>query len=165
MYKYPEVERYGAPVHKIRDNIYHLERGRIYTIEDKKFFTFGGAYSVDKGMRQENISWWRQELPNDEEYKRGIEALKNAGNKVDYIITHTAPKEIIKTMLQMYPLIEDGELTGFLDWIMFEIDFEKWFFGHFHIDESFKAFIRGGDREFHALFNDVKTIEDELNLE
>ena len=165
LYKYPEVERYGAPVHKIRDNIYHLERGRIYTIEDKKFFTFGGAYSVDKGMRQENISWWRQELPNDEEYKRGIEALKNAGNKVDYIITHTAPKEIIKTMLQMYPLIEDGELTGFFDWIMFEIDFEKWFFGHFHIDESFKAFIRGKEREFHALFNDVKTIEDKLNLE
>ena len=165
LYKYPEVEKYGAPVHKIRDNIYHLERGRIYTIEDKTFFTFGGAYSIDKGIRQENISWWRQELPNDEEYKQGIEALKNAGNKVDYIITHTAPKEIIKTMLQMYPLIEDGELTGFFDWIMFEIDFEKWFFGHFHIDESFKAFIRGGDREFHALFNDVKTIEDKLNID
>ena len=68
-------------------------------------------------------------------------------------------------MLQMYPLIEDGELTGFFDWIMFEIDFEKWFFGHFHIDESFKAFIRGKEKEFHALFNDVKTIEDKLNLE
>lgn len=35
LYKYPEVERYGAPVHKIRENIYHLERGRIYKIEEK----------------------------------------------------------------------------------------------------------------------------------
>lgn len=109
-------------------------------------------------MRQENISWWKQELPNDEEYKRGIEVLKNAGNKVDYIITHTAPKEIIKQMLQMYPLIEDGELTGFFDWVMFETDFKEWYFGHFNIDESFEAFIRGKQRKFHALFNDVKTI-------
>lgn len=150
LYKYPEVERYGAPVHKIRDNIYHLERGRIYTIENKMFFTFGGAYSVDKCMRQENISWWRQELPNNEEYKRGIEALKNAGNKVDYIITHTVPTEIIKTMLQMYPLIEDGELTGFLDWVMYEVDFKKWFLDIFTLTNHSKH-LSGAKKESFTL--------------
>ena len=34
-------------MHKIRDSVIHLMRGEIYDIDDKKFFTFGGARSHD----------------------------------------------------------------------------------------------------------------------
>lgn len=159
LYSYPEVEKYGAPAHKIRDNIYHLERGRIYNIEGKTFFTFGGAYSVDKAYRTQDISWWPQELPNDdEEYKRAIESLKTVGNKVDYVITHTCPGEIVKLMLHKIPSPEEYELNGFFDWIMHETEFKQWYFGHWHTDESKSFIIHGKEKMFNALFYDVKQV-------
>lgn len=158
--KFPEVEKYGSTVHKIRENIYHLERGRIYTIEGKTFFTFGGAYSIDKYMRQEGISWWSGEIPNDEEYKRGIQAIKNADYKVDYIITHTCPSEIIKMYLHHIPDPHDGELTGFFDYLMYDVDFKCWFFGHWHADDYFKIPMRGKTKKFRALLFDVVNIKE-----
>ena len=47
LYKYPVEEWHGGNVHKIRDSVIHLIRGEIYDIENKKFFTFGGARSHD----------------------------------------------------------------------------------------------------------------------
>ncbi len=155
LYSYPEVECYGEVVHKIRDNIFHLERGRIYEIQGKTFFTFGGAYSVDKYLRQEDISWWRQELPCDEEYRLGAQSLKDAGFKVDYILTHTAPNELIRH-LGFSPDPHDAELTGYLEWIMFETDFKHWYFGHFHIEKTINL---PNGKQLRALFNDVVVIE------
>lgn len=158
LYAYPETEKYGAPVHKIRSNIYHLERGRIYVIDGKSFFAFGGAYSIDRCCRQQDISWWQQELPNDEEYNRGVDALKSAGRKVDYVLTHTGPKEIVQLMLQKLPSLEEYELGGYLDWILHEIDFKEWFFGHWHTDKSQSFTVQDKNKVFHALCFDIKKI-------
>ncbi len=160
LYKYPEVEKFGNTVHKIRENIFHLERGRIYTIEGKTFFTFGGAYSIDKAWRvaynpdrseDKPVLWWPQEIPNDEEYHRAADALKAVNYKVDYIITHTAPKEIILKMGK-YPDAHDMQLTGFLEWIMFKADFKHWYFGHWHISETFYD-------KYTAVYFDIQKIE------
>ncbi len=156
IYSYPETEKYGNTVHKIRDNIFHLERGRIYNIQQQTFFTFGGAYSMDKYRRQEGYSWWCEELPCDEEYKRGAAALKEVGFKVDYIITHTAPQQIIR-QLGYTPVSKDAELTGYLEWIMYETDFKKWFFGHFHEDRDMPL---SEKCNFRALFCDMAVIND-----
>ena len=121
-------------------------RGQVFTIENKKFFAMGGAYSIDKYMRQEGISWWPQELPNDEEYKEATENLLKS-NDIDYIISHTAPREIIRRM-GYYPDAHDMELTGYLEWIMYEHKFTHWFFGHFHEDKII-------ERNFTALYYSV----------
>jgi hypothetical protein len=55
--------------------------------------------------------------------------------KVEYIITHTAPKSIIPRVIGKMSDSHDAELTGFLDWIYHEVDFKQWFFGHFHEDQ------------------------------
>lgn len=47
LFYYQEEEWNGGRIHHIRDNIYHLMRGEVYTIEGKKFFAFGGAASHD----------------------------------------------------------------------------------------------------------------------
>ena len=47
LYGYPVEEWHGGKVHKIRPTVLHLMRGQIFTIEGKKFFTFGGASSHD----------------------------------------------------------------------------------------------------------------------
>ena len=47
----PTEEFCGGTVHKINDSVYHLIRGMVYTIDNKKIFTFGGAESHDKNQR------------------------------------------------------------------------------------------------------------------
>ena len=47
----------GGKVHRVVDNVIHLMRGQVFTIESKTFFTFGGAESIDKDTRAEGESW------------------------------------------------------------------------------------------------------------
>ena len=63
IYRYPEQSWHGGRIHRIRDNIIHLMRGYVFTIDGKTIFTMGGAYSIDKYMRKEGYSWWKEELP------------------------------------------------------------------------------------------------------
>lgn len=159
IYKYPIVEIYGGKAHKIRDNIYHLIRGEVYDIECKSIFVMGGAYSIDKYMRQKDVSWWEQENPNDAEYKNAIAHIEKSNFKVDYIISHTAPSEIIR-MMKYIPDSHDIELTGFFDWVMYETDFKRWYFGHWHTDKTFE--LKYKNKCFRALFNDVCKIDEFL---
>ena len=135
IYEYPVKEWNGGKVHEIRPNILHLMRGQIFTIEDKKIFAMGGAYSRDKAMRRAGYSWWPEELPTNEEYKEAAANLKAHDFKVDYIVSHTAPTELIRKV-GWTPDIHDAELTGFLEWVMHETEYQKWFFGPLHIDEE-----------------------------
>lgn len=133
---YPEVAMFGGKVRKIRENIFHLQRGRVYTVEGKRFFCFGGAASIDKYMRIENVSWWARELPQAFEYDTATQSLKDCDFKLDYIITHTAPVEVVKTMGFNPYLSQDMELMSYLSYVMEKTDFQQWFFGHWHTDES-----------------------------
>ena len=45
------------------------------------------------------------------------------------------------------------ELTGFLEWIMYEVQFKKWFFGHWHFD-------REVGEKFRAVWFDVVPVEE-----
>ena len=150
IYKYPCETWNGGRVHRIRDNIFHLMRGQVFTIDGKKIFTMGGAYSIDRYMRFEGRSWWQEELPSNAEYREAAIALAEHDHKVDYIITHTAPREIIR-MLGKFPDVHDAELTGFLEWIAHEVEFKHWFFGHWHTD-------RAVTEKFRAIWFDVEKI-------
>ncbi len=133
--RYPKEHWQGGTVHRVSSNILHLMRGEIYHIEGKTFFAMGGAYSRDKQMRLEGLSWWEEELPSEKEYKNAERNLRDAGMKVDVVLSHQAPREIIRRMGR-YPDRHDAELTGFLEWVMYEVTFEKWFFGHWHGDKE-----------------------------
>lgn len=141
--QYPEEIRYGAPVRRIRNNIFWLQRGYVYSIEGRTFFVMGGAYSVDRVFRQQYFErtgeriWFEEELPNNEEYNRAIKNLNACGRKVDSIITHTAPSSAILRLTNTLPDIHEKELAEFLDWIYHDVDFNKWFFGHLHVDQMF----------------------------
>lgn len=147
IYRYPTELWNGGMIHRIRQNIIHLMRGQVFEIDGKSFFTMGGAYSIDRYMRYEGLSYWKEELPDNSEYKEASKNLKECGFKVDYILTHTAPRAIIRWMGK-YPDAHDMELTGFLEWVMHETEFRKWFFGHWHIDKEFR-------KKFRALYFNV----------
>ena len=148
--KFPIEIWNGGKVHKIRKNVIHLMRGQIYEIDGKKILTFGGAYSIDRAQRKEGYSFWREEIPNDNDYKEATANIKKHNYEVDYIITHTAPREIIMRMGK-FPDPHDMELTGFLEWIMYNVKFKKWFFGHWHDEREIAD-------KFRVLLFDVEVL-------
>lgn len=159
LYSYPDVPLYGGVAKEIRKGkIYLLKRGECYTIEGKTFFTFGGAYSIDRPLRKEDFSWWRQEIPSPAEFRHAINTIEKYHYHFDYIITHTCPERIIYLMKRR-PDIHEAELTGFLDWIYTEASFEHWYFGHWHLDEAFR------DRNITACYEKVHTVTEGKNNE
>lgn len=118
---FPEEDYFGGRVHRLTENIVHLMRGYVFTIEGKTLFTMGGCKSSQK--------WWDAGLatplddPSEEEIARAYESLKANGNRVDYILTHKYKREDGKDPLS---------LAGLIEYIDKNVDFKKWYSGHWH---------------------------------
>ena len=108
-------------------------RGQVFTIEGKKFFTFGGAASHDKIYRKEGLSWWPGEMPTYEECEDAMKILDNHNWEVDYVITHSAPDNIL---YRVNPFYGHDLATNFLFTVDKELKFTHWYFGHYHIDKN-----------------------------
>lgn len=147
--QYPVVEWHGGNVQYIRENIIHLMRGQVYEIDGKRFFVFGGGNSIDKRMRVPHVSWWTQEMPSEEEYEEGWRNLEKVGYRVDYVLTHTCPEYIAHMLVpNVYP--GEGELQQYFAELSQKIDFEVWYFGHWHVDWR--------KEKFRCLWNDIEVI-------
>ncbi len=133
---YPVSTWNGGKVHIIRDNVIHLMRGQIFTIDGHSFFTFGGAESIDRERREEGVSWWPQEVPSEAEKREARKNLEKAGYKVDYVITHTVNTGVLThsdSPLSSYRF-DPTETTDFLEFVERMVDYKVWFFGHYHLD-------------------------------
>ncbi len=130
---FPIVQFHEGKAHKINEKIFHLMRGQVFIINGKKIFTMGGASSHDMECRKEGKNWWPQEMPSQQEYKNATNNLELHGWKVDYIITHCAPDSIQHQVKNGY---EENELTHFLENIKDKLSFERWYFGHYHVDKQ-----------------------------
>ena len=124
----------GGRVHIIENNIIHLMRGQVFDIGGTKFFTFGGACSTDKEFRRAGVTWFPEEIPAKEEYEEGWENLEKADFSVDYILTHTGPREVIAAMGYGEWTDRETELRQYLQRVADNTDFTAWYFGHFHAD-------------------------------
>lgn len=132
---------HGGKVHRIRKNIVHLMRGEIFEIEGYTLFAMGGANSIDRAYQRYQGTWWPEEIPSKEEIDNASANLARYGNRVDVVVTHTAPTELIRRM-GYSPDLREQELTGFLEWVMYDVPFSAWFFGHFHEDRTFERGMR-----------------------
>lgn len=154
------VDFHGGKAHKIRDNVYHLMRGYVFDFDGKKFFAFGGAQSHDirdgildpenylskehlmrdfylcrlqrQMVRINHYSWWEQELPSDEEMERGKQNLEANDWKVDYVLSHCCPANVASAM----GFYDNDILTNYFDEIGFKLDFQHWYFGHYHTNKT-----------------------------
>ena len=143
IYSVPEKEWCGGHVHEIRRNVLHLMRGYCFTIEGHTSFAMGGAASepsdkVDRMLTEHKggpKNWWAEEIPSAEEMRRASATLRERENKVDYILSHNAPRELLlKKRGRDVSWDKDRELTGFFDWMLYEVSFTAWFTGHWHDD-------------------------------
>lgn len=130
---FPVVDFCGGKAHKIRDKIYHLMRGEVFVIDGRKIFAFGGAASHDIGWRTENVNWWRAELPTNEEMNSAIKNLSDNGWRVDTVISHCASNSVQHLIS---PEFRSDILTDFFESIEERLCYDKWFFGHYHIDRE-----------------------------
>lgn len=150
---YPIEQWNGGKIHRISPSIIHLMRGQVYTLENKKVFTFGGAESVDiKGTkplsymdtyerailwkgRRKNINWWKEELPSEEEMQEGLKNLKENNWTVDYIITHCSSTSVLNILADIkHQDYNPNILNNYLEIIQEKVNFKHWYFGHHHID-------------------------------
>lgn len=141
----------GGKVHFIESDIIHLMRGQVYNIDGTTFFTFGGAYSIDKLYRTEGISWFPEEIPTQKEYEEGLNNLEKVDFKVDYIFSHTAPREVAASMGYGEMSDDEIELRQYLQRVADFTEFDAWYFGHFHEDTEVEDM-------FYCLYDDVVVI-------
>lgn len=127
----------GGKAHKVYDSIYHLMRGQVYEIAGKRIFTFGGASSIDKHLRTEGISWWKEEEFNYCEANTAYENLNNVGWEVDYVLTHSAPFSIRDKLFESN---KPSSTERMLEAMLRNIKFKRWYFGHYHIDKKMDNF-------------------------
>jgi hypothetical protein len=146
---YPPVEWRGGMARRIRRNVYHLMRGQVFEMEGHTLFTFGGGYSIDQARRYEGVDWWRQEMPSPEEYAVARKNLVRCDHDVDYVITHAAPEKVMKQIFGDH----DGEreLNDFLQWMMDNVTYKRWYFGHLHMDAPL-------DNRMYAMFLSVREL-------
>ncbi len=145
----------------IRPSVIHLMRGQVFTIDGKRFFTMGGAscHDINDGIlsmddpdfeekkktldekggmyRIEHLSWWKEELPCEEDYKTAWENLEKVGYEVDHIITHCPPDSILRLLWLMGAKgYKSDTLTEFLEQVKEKVKYKSWYFGHYHRDEQ-----------------------------
>lgn len=146
---FPVQKWNGGDVHVIRDNIKHLKRGQVFIIDNKKILTFGGATSIDKYFRTENISWWKEEVPTIDELQHAKSNLEKYNNQVDYIITHSIDEHALAQLsISLKSKIKVFEENYLLNWIAENVTYKHWYFGHFHLDVSI-------DNNKTCLYNDI----------
>lgn len=130
--RFEECEIYSAKAKKIENNIYCLNRGEIYQIENKSFFCLGGG-DVDDIFEKNDDILEHKCMPTDEQLKYAVDNLQNNSKTVDYIITHEAPASV-KKLIRRDSNIND--LNLFFDTILHHIRYKKWFFGSLHTDRA-----------------------------
>ena len=147
------VDLFGGKAYKIREHVYYLKRGEVFSIEGETFLALGGAMSHDKDPlpasgpyskvwpgRTEGIDWWPQEIPSCDYFENAYRNLDKVDWKVDHVLTHTCPvsqrllfggqgrpQDPTETMLQ--GLWDKG------------LEFKTWHFGHFHAEKRIDRFV------------------------
>ena len=153
LYSFPEETWHGGRVHRLRKNVLHLMRGEIYEIQGKTIFAMGGAYSIDREYRILGRSFWKEELPTWDECDRALENLEKRGMRVDLVVTHTAPAAVLHAMGK-FPDAHEADFQAFLRKLYLNLDFDHWYFGHWHEDEAVNDL-------FTAVFCHVHTVNGE----
>lgn len=69
----------------IRSNVRLTKKIHPFKMDGKRFYVCGGAVSIDRSMRVEGKSWWRNETFSKEDL---ASVEKYQGPPIDYLLTH-----------------------------------------------------------------------------
>lgn len=139
---YEEKEWHGAIayIEEAYPNLIFAKDGEIYDFNGKKAIAIGGAYSIDKYYRLRNGWQWFESEQADEATMDYVEKQLEACHwQVDYVFTHTVPVEYEPTwaFIPGYDQSRvDKTMEKWLQSIADNLDFEKWYAGHYHVESD-----------------------------
>lgn len=121
-------------------------------LEADSVFWVAGAWSIDRAMRIEGISWWAEEELSYSELEKAIDLYNQV--KPRFVLSHEAPAVAAKVLL--YSLMgtyfaekaqcQASRTAQALEAMLMLHEPEKWIFGHYHVDKKF--FVPGKQTEF-----------------
>ena len=130
-------------------NLLFAKDGEIYSLNGKRCFAIGGAYSVDKHIRLvRRWAWFPDEQPS-EQIKAYVEQQLSE-NQIDVVFSHTCPEQY-KPVECFLPGIDQSEVDDsterWLGELEQSINYSAWYCGHWHINKRIA--------KMHFLFEDV----------
>ncbi len=112
--------------YEIQDGITYCPFGTVLEVNGYNILCCGGAESIDKDWRIEGVSWWRDEIINQEEMDNLPEC------DIDIVISHTAPRNWIEnSIFKKYGRSKDPSTLA-LQLIFEKYRPKRWYSGHFH---------------------------------
>ena len=121
-------------------SIVFAKDGEIYDLGGKRCVVIGGAYSVDKEIRlAQRLGWWPDEQPSVEIKQRVRAMLINSHWEVDAVLSHTCPHRYIPREMFLAGIDQrdvDDSTERWLDGIEKELDYGRWYCGHWHTDKT-----------------------------
>ena len=144
LYKLEEIDWNGGKVHKIADNVLHLIRCNLYTIEGKTIFAIGGDVTYNRDMLRRDIDYYTKECPSKDELDEAVKVLTTAAYKVNYILS-TIPDS--RTMLQFDSNLHPNDLSNWMFDMSNKVIYDRWYFGQYPevIDRDFDKCTGIGD--------------------
>jgi len=112
-------------------------------IEGKNFIFMGGAVSIDRKLRKEKITYWKEET-----FRLDVDKLKSIRG-IDVVVTHTAPDYCFPSNKNGYGKLVEGffptdknlqndleyernQMTKAFEILIEKNPIKKHFYGHFH---------------------------------
>lgn len=123
----------------LSEHIHYIPRGFVGFLDFGdhacKVVTCGGADSVDRFRRTKHLNWWEDEAITQENID------KIGTGATTYVLTHCCPYSIFQefapyliTLTGINQDKVDHTSEKMLDQLSQNMIFDKWFFGHYHID-------------------------------
>ncbi len=150
--EFPLVETFGGRAYQVREHVYYLKRGDLFTINGSTFLAFGGASSHDKEAgwqsrgydekrvwykgRTEGIDWWPEEVPSQDDICNAYHNLDQSDWRVDHVISHACPLNLREHFVKNSRSQDPTELI--LQDIYDKIQFKSWHFGHYHNEKRYE---------------------------
>lgn len=154
---YHETEFHGGTVFQQKDfpDLYFAKDGEFYDFGGKTCLALGGAYSVDKNYRLcYGFPWYASEQPDNAEKARILERISAHGWHTDYVFSHTCPYDTRPVHLFLSGLDQSKVDTSMEEWlqeISDRLEFQRWYFGHFHDDWT--------NGRYEMLFKQIKMLD------
>lgn len=120
---FPEEAWNGGTVGRLTENIVHLKRGNVYSIDGKTFFVFGGCKSSSRW--KEAGLWYPGDEASEDELQLAYENIQKYNFKFDYILTHKYEQDPPRGSVSIKLL----ELTKYIEE---KVSYRKWYSGHWH---------------------------------
>ena len=136
--KFPIEDWHGGKVQRIQPSVIHLMQCQIYDIQggilepdDPQFTRKLRQLKAREALyRVNHRSWWKEELPSEDEYQTARDSLDRVGWEVDYIISYCCPTSVQDELSGGF--YKADALTDFLEEVSPRCRFKYHFFGHYH---------------------------------